>query len=171
MRKFLPYNIEEIDESNYQFLTEANVVYDVRFEFNNKYLPDLSEGCPKCKDIIELILDRSHKVKGNDKRIGATIFEILNWKLSDSCNGVMYKCFDGDNLGCARDRLFQSWQDEFGDDEKIDIWVNDFSEGNGVVGKMYLLVDKGCINHQQVVHNFTNECKPCRQFKEDCEFC
>jgi len=160
-----PYDIDKLNEWYYQFTTDNQVVYDIKFEFNEDYFPEFDDGCPTCKDIIELAIERSHKVASDDSRIGLTVFAILNNKLSESCNGIIYRCYDGDGKGCAREKMFENWFDEFGDDDKIDKWVNDFSDG-GVVGKMYLLVDKGCVNHNQVVSDFSHQCKPCLELQQ-----
>lgn len=163
MIQYDPYEIKKIDDLNYNFVTDNYVIYSAQFQINRDYFPRLDEGCSSCKDILELTLVTDSPSPPKDFRTGATVFKIIEEKLSKSCNGVMYRCYDNDKKGCYRDRLFNSWFDEFGDDDKINLWVNDFSGGEGVIGKMYLMVDKGCINQKQIVDDFVTECEPCRE--------
>lgn len=157
------YEITKKRDLSYEFITSNNITYYVSFHFNEEYFPNFPERCPTCGDILELIIEASTASPPYDKMVGQTIFHILEAILSNSCNGIMYRCRDDDGKGCVRERKFNSWYDEFSDLDNIDKWVNDFSGGEGIQGKTYLLIDKGCLNYEQVVHDFNYECDECKR--------
>ncbi|MBK8482793.1 MAG: hypothetical protein IPL31_00160 [Saprospiraceae bacterium] len=106
-----------------------------------------------------------------DYRIGATIYEIINLFLSDSCNGIMYRCSDHDGKQCKRELQFDRWRETFDEDEKLDVFAQTLCDEEEICVKYYLLVDKGCLSYESIVDDFNNECKHCNSSKNNDEEC
>ncbi|WP_298481388.1 DUF6169 family protein [uncultured Maribacter sp.] len=92
--------------------------------------------------------------------MGATIFKIFDEVLSESCNGIMYRCDDSDGRECSRELQFDRWYETYNTDEKIDRFAQNFCDENAC-DKYYVLVDKGCFNYEEIFESFNYRCKEC----------
>ena len=145
------------ENGNYHFVTDSYCVYEIRFSFSDRFF---DKHCSSCKDIFEVnIVCLSHDCPRNDKRTGATICNIFEVFLSDSCNGIMYWCRDDDEKGYKREMKFDRWFDFFCTSDKIERFAQEFCDEECL--KYYLLVDKGCTNYPIVVHDFNHRCRNC----------
>lgn len=153
-------------ENKYHFITDKHCVYDILFEYSDKFF---DEHCTSCKDIFELTINcLSHDCPIFDKRVGVTICNILSEFLSESCNGVMYRCYDKDNRQLSRNLKFDRWYEEFDIDERIEKYSQEFCSDE--CETYYLLVDKGCEKYPIIIHDFNYRCKECDQDDEIIEY-
>lgn len=157
MKIYKPYQIQKVDDLIYSFKTENNVVYKVDFEFNDRFF---DEYCSSCKDILEVDISCNLTNSPKDYRVGASIFEIFTEVLSETCNGIMYRCDDEDGRKCSRELQFDRWFDTFNTDEKIDKFAQEFCDNLGC-DKYTILVDKNCLNYPQIVNDFNYRCENC----------
>lgn len=157
MKTLEPYKWT-VNDGKYHFVTDNHCVYDVVFEYSEKFF---DEACSECRDIFEMTINcLSHNCPTFDRRVGLTICTIVSEVLSDSCNGVMYRCYDEDDRKSAREWKFDRWLETYDTEEKIEKFTQEFCYEEGCE-KYYLLVDKGCENYPVVVHSFNYRCKEC----------
>lgn len=160
MAPFHPYEIHELNESHFQFTTSGHFVYDVLFSFSDRFF---DQNCSSCKDILEVDIQCSEDNCPKDYRVGVTINEIFSLVLSDSCNGIMYRCDDKDGRSCERELQFDRWHETFDTEDQIDKFAQEFCDHDDICVKYYLLVDRGCLNRPQVVDDFHYRCVPCQK--------
>ncbi len=161
----LPYEYHSPEPNVYVFESDANHVYTVTFTYPDRFF---LESCSNCKDILEVdIRCQTCELPPNDFRVGVTIFNIFNEILSDSCNGIIYRCVDKDGKECKRKMKFDRWYDDFNDEEKIERFAQEFCDENNVCVEYYILVDKGCLNAQQMQDDFQYRCRACAGEEED----
>lgn len=154
----IPYELTKKNNLSYSFTTDKYSVYDIDFKFSERFF---DSNCTNCKDILEVCIYCHNEDKVKDYRIGATIFEIFNDVLSNSCNGIMYRCDDKDGRECKRELQVERWFEEFNSDEKIDRFSQTFCDEDSICTTYYVIVDKGCFTHPEIVENFLYRCKGC----------
>lgn len=159
MRQIQPYEFyQPTEELNYYFITSNGYGYLVSFRYSDRFF---EENCTSCKDILEVDISCSCENTGKDYRIGATLFDIFSEILSDSCNGIMYRCDDEDGKGCQRELQFDKWHEDYDTDDKIDKVAQLICDEEDVCVKYYLLMDKGCINYESLWDDFNYRCRSC----------
>lgn len=159
MKIYEPYEIQRTSDLNFSFVTDNYNLYKILFNFSDRFF---EEHCSECRDILEVDIICTDQNYPKDYRIGATIFKIFNEILSQTCNGVMYRCDDseGEHRKCKRELQFERWYDEFNSEDKIDRFAQDFCDENSC-DKYYVLVDKGCLNYEEIFESFNYRCKEC----------
>jgi hypothetical protein len=158
MKTITPYKWE-INNNKYHFVTDNFCVYDIVFEYSEKFF---DEYCTSCKDIFEMTINcLSHDCPVYDSRAGLTVCKIVEEVLSESCNGIMYRIYDGDGKQERREMRFDRWIELYDSEDKIDQLSQEFCEEE--CDKYFLLVDKGCKNYPVVVHDFNYRCKECEE--------
>jgi hypothetical protein len=103
-----PYNFT-CRENRFTFQTDNSVIYSVELTDGSYYFLDL----PKEISVFELNIKVLNAVDGIvkplDKRIEATIVNILSLFFEDNSNSLIYVCSNLDNRQKARNRKFDSW--------------------------------------------------------------
>lgn len=156
MSIILPYDYQKKD-NKYHFVTDNTCVYDIHVKHSDNFF---QEYCSSCKDIFEIFVEcPSHSCPKFDSRVGATISSIVQGILSDSCNGVMYKVYKGDEKHPNREAKFERWLEIYDVEENIDIIAQQICSDE--CDTFYLLTDKGCSNYENLVEDFTFKCSAC----------
>ena len=157
MKTYEPYEIKKLSDLEYSFTTDNHNLYRIVFKFSDRFF---EEHCSECRDILEVDIVCVEENLPKDYRIGITVFEIFDEILSQSCNGIMYRCDDSDGRQCKRELQFDKWYEDFNEDDNIDRFAQSFCDENAC-DKYYVLVDKGCLNYEEIHDSFNYRCREC----------
>ena len=157
MKVYEPYEIKKLSDLEYSFTTDNHNLYRIVFKFSDRFF---EEHCSECRDILEVDIVCVEENLPKDYRIGITVFEIFDEILSQSCNGIMYRCDDSDGRQCKRELQFDKWYEDFNEYDNIDRFAQSFCDENAC-DKYYVLVDKGCLNYEEIHDSFNYRCREC----------
>ena len=103
-----PYKFTQ-QENKYFFRTDNSIVYSVEFTDGSYYFHNLPAHIPVYELSIKVLNVVESIIKPYDKRIEATIIDILSAFFENSKNSLLYVCDNLDNRHPSRARKFDAW--------------------------------------------------------------
>ncbi len=114
-----PYQLQEIDNDSFEFLTDSGIKYKVYFlDYSYIFSDYPAITCPVYSFNIEAIEGNPDTSPG-DERVGLTVSKILNFFFNKINNVAVYVCETLDERQSARKRKFDSWFFRYGNKELL----------------------------------------------------
>jgi hypothetical protein len=119
----VPYKFSQI-LYEYEFVTDNNILYSVKFTDGVFLLTGLSPHIPVFDVSIDVLELGKHSSPPQDLRAEATIVSIFRSFLAEHENSIVYVCDNLDNKQAARHRKFDMWfkRNKSTDIEKYDTY-------------------------------------------------
>lgn len=136
------YRISRVSDLYYFFTTDSGIEYKCYFTAYGEYFSDYPDLAPFIYAFVLVSVNRNLKGLGADRRIAATVIEIVAQFLADKVNTVVYVCDPSDGRGAARARKFKSWFEYYEHKDSTIIQVNTDFDAGGIRLYTGLLVHK-----------------------------
>ena len=104
-----PYQLKEIDEYSYGFITDKGNIYSIYFLDYSSVFSDYPKVAERIYSFNIDILEGNANRSGKDERIGITIVEVFRLFFLKSKNVAVYVCDSLDSRQLARKRKFDLW--------------------------------------------------------------
>jgi len=136
-----PYKYLVSKPYSYSFTTEKGFEYFCYFTPYGAYFLEYPEIAPKIFSFDIQLKNTIIKPKGTDKRIAATVIDIVGKFLNSQINAVVYICDPSDGKANARFKKFKSWFEYYTHDSAQIVQISD-----------YLVTDSGSLHAVLLVH-------------------